>query len=123
MRAGMRALVVGTIFGVALGGAGTKMAQAYYSSTWYEDAAGYEQAVREQRAHHAPIQAALTVAARRSLSVAFKMDADIAPRRSARAHRWRADPIRRVVLTGVPAGVPAPVSDCRCPRSPAGYRC
>jgi len=31
------------------------MAQAYYSSTWYEDAAGYEQAVREQRAHHAPI--------------------------------------------------------------------
>lgn len=55
MRAGVRALVVGTVFLVALGGAGTKMAQAYYSSTWYEDAAGYEQAVREQRAHHAPI--------------------------------------------------------------------
>src|SRR6058998_3793051 len=55
MRAGMRTVVGGIVVGMALSGAGTKVAQAYYSSTWYEDAAGYDQAVRDQRAHHAPI--------------------------------------------------------------------
>lgn len=55
MRTGVRALVLATVVAMALSGAGTNRAQAYYSSTWYEDATGYEQAVREQRAHHAPI--------------------------------------------------------------------
>ena len=31
------------------------LSEAYYSSTWYEDAAGYEEALRAQRVHHAPL--------------------------------------------------------------------
>jgi len=49
----VKALVIGILTGLALiFGA---QAGAYYSSTWYEDAGGYEQAVRQQRALHAPM--------------------------------------------------------------------
>ena len=40
---------------VALAAAIRRPAAAYYSSTWYEDAGGYEHALRQQRSLHAPI--------------------------------------------------------------------
>jgi len=33
----------------------TAMARAYVSSSWYEDASGYEEAARLQKLHHAPM--------------------------------------------------------------------
>jgi thiol:disulfide interchange protein len=57
MRARAKFLAVAATVAAAigLGVGGTRLAHAYYSSTWYEDAAGYEEALREQRAHHVPI--------------------------------------------------------------------
>jgi thiol:disulfide interchange protein len=55
MRAGMRSVVLTFAVGIALSAVRAKLAEAYYSATWYEDAAGYEKALREQSAHHVPI--------------------------------------------------------------------
>jgi len=55
MRARMGKVVVTFAVGMALSAARTTPAQAYYSGTWYEDAAGYEKALRDQRVHHVPI--------------------------------------------------------------------
>jgi len=51
----LRKVVVAFAVGMALSAARTRPAQAYYSATWYEDAAGYEKALRDQRIHHVPI--------------------------------------------------------------------
>jgi len=55
MRVGMGKAVVALAVGMAVSAARTRPAQAYYSATWYEDAAGYEKALRDQRVHHVPI--------------------------------------------------------------------
>ena len=55
MRARMGRVVVVFAVSMALSAAGTRLAEAYYSATWYEDAAGYEKALRDQRVHHVPI--------------------------------------------------------------------
>jgi thioredoxin-like negative regulator of GroEL len=55
MRTGMRVAGLGVAVAVALVTAGRQAAEAYYSSTWYEDAGGYEQAVRQQHSLHAPM--------------------------------------------------------------------
>jgi thiol:disulfide interchange protein len=51
----MGKVAVAFAVGMALGAPRTRLAHAYYSATWYEDAAGYERALRDQRVHHVPI--------------------------------------------------------------------
>ena len=55
MRQRTKVGVLGVAVAVALAVTEHRMAHAYYSSTWYEDAGGHEQAVRQQRALHAPM--------------------------------------------------------------------
>lgn len=47
------ALAIACLALAALGGA--SVARAYVSSTWYEDASGYEEAARRQKLQHAPL--------------------------------------------------------------------
>jgi thiol:disulfide interchange protein len=51
----MRFVAAVLCVGAALAVGATRAAHAYYSSTWYEDAAGFDEALSEQRAHHVPI--------------------------------------------------------------------
>jgi thiol:disulfide interchange protein len=50
-----RGWIVGLVLGIALGFSALPPASAYYSSTWFEDADGYEAAVRQQRYQHVPM--------------------------------------------------------------------
>ncbi len=52
-RRGFGMLVLGFVASAVLLAAG--LARAYVSSTWYEDASGYEEAVRQQKLFHAPM--------------------------------------------------------------------
>ena len=48
-------LALAAVMGMVLVGPARRPAHAYNSSTWYEDAGGFEQALRQQRALHAPV--------------------------------------------------------------------
>jgi glutaredoxin len=48
-------LALAAVMGMVLVGPVRRPADAYNSSTWYEDAGGFEQALRQQRALHAPV--------------------------------------------------------------------
>ena len=48
-------LALAAVMGMVLVGPVRRPAHAYNSSTWYEDAGGFEQALRQQRALHAPV--------------------------------------------------------------------
>jgi hypothetical protein len=48
-------LALAAVMGMVLVGPARRPADAYNSSTWYEDAGGFEQALRQQRALHAPV--------------------------------------------------------------------
>lgn len=50
-----KADLVALVLSLAAGLFGASMASAYMSSTWFEDASGYEAALRQQRIHHAPM--------------------------------------------------------------------
>ncbi len=48
-------LALAAAIGTVLAGPTRRSAEAYNSSTWYEDSGGFEQALRQQRALHAPV--------------------------------------------------------------------
>src|SRR5713101_3397504 len=48
-------LALAAAIGTVLAGPTRRSAEAYNSSTWYEDAGGFELALRQQRALHAPV--------------------------------------------------------------------